>query len=92
MFSTSLRHVSVNRQYIYVSRAKILGAPFSLCMFRMLLYNVYIGPAYGIWGAPVGWDAAPALPLAVYVQNAAVYLGPADGIWGALSDETLLQL
>ncbi len=62
----------------------------------MLLYNVYIGPADGIWGAPVGLDAAPALPPAVsflvdemlswcslqpvYVQDASVYPGPADGI------------
>ncbi len=82
MFSTSLRHVSVNRQYIFVGRAKILGAPSSLCMFRMLLYNVYIGPVDGIWGAPVGWGAAPALPPAVYVHNTAVNPGPADGIRG----------
>jgi hypothetical protein len=51
-------------------------------MFRMLLYNVYTGPADGIWGAPVGWDAAPALPPAVYVHNTAVNPGPADGIRG----------
>jgi len=44
--------------------------------------SVYPGPADGIWGAPVGWDAVPALPPAVYVQNTAVYPGPADCIRG----------
>jgi hypothetical protein len=43
---------------------------------------VYTGPADGIWGAPVGWDAALALHPAVYVHITAVYSGPADGILG----------
>ncbi len=49
---------------------------------------VYTAPADGIWGAPVGWGPAPALPPAVYVHNTAVNPGPADGI-SFLEDEML---
>ncbi len=68
-----------------VSGAFLVDEMLSWCSLQPVYVQdavVYTGPADGIWGAPVGWEAAPALPLAVYVHNTAVNPGPADGIRG----------
>jgi hypothetical protein len=76
-----------------VSGELLLDGTLSWCSLQPVYVQdavVYTGPADGIWGAPVGWDAALALHPAVYVHNTAVYPGPADGIRGvpgALSEK-----